>query len=667
MWFLASARRSGLDAGIDLAAWLVAVALASSLAGRLVWRSIGRRDLTRAGELTSLLIGWFAVSAAMTALTWFAALRPTVSFAVTAGATGIAYALAVFRGRRAWRPRPRLGHIPGSLLVLSLATAAGLLWSQDCLQPWTQEGGRTLFVPWNDMWIHSKQVTLLKYADFQAGRYNYAGARVFFYHYGSYLIPALLARASSLSSLEATTNLWVPTGAMLCWLSVFCSCRLLFREGPSLAAMVLVMTLPDVSSLVFANRFLSFHWLQQVGPGLYYGVALSSLSLALALRGLQRRSVRSVLLAWALAGALVGFRAHLVPVTAGALLALQAAFFPWSPRRIRLLLPAVVASSGAAGLAIVYLVSITPTLTGRFALREYLALMARQSAWDAGLAKQAAAMEGPSGLVLLAGLYLLISMGVGLVSYPLAGAVAPRRVRWSTRLLPLLVLAVYCATVVSLPLNERNGNRFELHHRPFVLPHLLLSAWAWAMLASRVERSLPGIARRPVRWAASLATPVLLIVPLVLGDGFHHIHGRMIHSRSPVQAGKLALARYLRAHSGPREVFADLDKDPREMVVALSERRSFLSRPRIHGLIRLPGIDLAAREATLQAIGQAGTRERLVGLLRRHGIDWVIVGPGHDLGWPADLRRRAAFASGGHRLYRTRDLLAPRPAVDPED
>jgi hypothetical protein len=120
----------------------------------------------------------------------------------------------------------------------------------------------------------------------------------------------------------------------------------------------------------------------------------------------------------------------------------------------------------------------------------------------------------------------------------------------------------------------------------------------------------------------------------------------------PVDGDTAAAAAFVRQQSAPGDEVLASREDPLAVIVALTERRGWLSRS---SLYRSLGPEFAesadARAAEHAAIAQATTFDEVKAFGARTGVDWYIADGAPGAAWPEAIARHSVFTVGGVRVY----------------
>jgi hypothetical protein len=633
-------------------AYLVALPWALALMGRLILRAVkAGPDLARETPLL-IVLGATAFCVLLT-LARLVLDLDLISLNLILF-TLIALALALAAPEPAPPPEPeRAG--ARRLLATFLSLAAATLWCQDLLPPVHRVQGAVVFQPFFDYFIHADVV-----AHFTADRgvlalgdYEASGNPLIFYHYFSYLLPASVSRFAGQSAYQVLASSWVPLGIFLTGLAAYSLASAWWGSGAGLCACAGLLLLPDASSYGFYHYYMSYHWFQQITPGLLYGVAAAALAVLFVDRGARRRRPVLTGLGMACGMLTVGFKAQIFVV----LMPLLVLWFlvcdrmlPWKVRT------AVVVLAAAAGAVLAIAVErrrVGPALLpDGSAASDYLAFMWEMMP-EGYLKTQAFVLVGDPhaarGLIGGAAVLLAATLGILLILIVVISIIdiITRNFRL-LNLFPAALLVVYIAGALLLPVNSYKGSPFELQHRPFVWAYFACSVWCWGKAATLLR----GL--RPLRTIVNPVTVVvpclvLLAVPFWLGRGLQK--GRYFWSPEScnirVDQGLFDCAAFLRTRIHLEDIVQDSEGDEHLVLGGLSERREFVARRKV-----------ATRVADLAALKRAATVPELSEQAATTGIRWYVMHPQDRISWPSIVLDRPVFSSQGFRVYDLGSLAA---------
>ncbi len=390
-------------------------------------------------------------------------------------------------------------------VIVSLVAATG--WSQDLILPTSTVEGGIVFKPWSDFFVHATMVTrsLSNETLPQVGNYEWKGFPAVFYHYASYSLPVCLAKVGHVPAYDTVVGFWAPFGSFLIGLTSYALGRAIWSQGAGLAALMGVFLIPDAALLNIGHPLYGYFWLQHIGPGGLYGVAIAGTALILIIQG--SREKRRV---WVASGAVVGalvvfFKAHIF--AAAFPLLLSFAILAWPVRRYLKLL--VLGGCFAAGIALLPVVNrfyIGPNARFDFSGSPWywkmLVNMARGTPIESWYRVFGNAHAFPSHLPQAIGLMLLSGLGVFAIVAPVVWLVALRNKTWqASDGISVAATAIFLLMTFGL-----SGDLWsnELIHRPFVWAYWLVGS----LTAGRVFSMMA--AGRPQLATATIAVGVVI-------------------------------------------------------------------------------------------------------------------------------------------------------------
>jgi hypothetical protein len=571
------------------------------------------------------VLGIFATAIALAALVFAFELLAASAFVVWAV---LVIGLGTVMRRSTPGPR-RLER--GELVALLLCAAVTLLWCHHSAEAPAILSRLGVLPVWIDYMIHGGVIS--GFGDALAvGRQSVdlADFPRLFYHYASYLLPAVFAAPLDLPGLPLATSVWLPLG-------VFTMCAGAYALGHALAgptggvSAVAVLTLvPDASDYGLRNAFFGFDWNVLTHPGAAYALGIALVSFAFLKRWWEERRLRLLAASVALAAGLLLFRAQIFVLALPCVLA-TAAIATAEFRRRRLLY---------VGAALALLVVLYLIVDGQRALRPFLATVHDQPAiaytgwYDSVLQRYGARVALPLGVLLVFPVFL----GVFTLLYPIALWL---RHRSAFDAVPLLLIAGYAALMVLAPIPP-HGDATELTQRPFVLVYAVVAIWTVAVFVERV----------PFRWmlAASGAAFVALWPHSgLLGELPKFSWGWNYYARA-LTPGVVRTAAFLRKEGKPGDEFAVqglqpgwVPTDVATELAALSGMPAYIARPYIH-MAQGGERALVAQEryGALVAVARETRAPAALARLRRLGIRWYVVADGRGPAWDPE-RQFAVF------------------------
>lgn len=626
------------------------------LVGRVAARIVSEQ--ASADFPTAFLLGFLLLNSALLVLAWISPFSISIN-----GLFLLACALVLQWVGRPPDPEHTVSLVSPSLLVVILSLVAASLWAQDSIRAQIVLPECVLLRPWVDSLFHARQIQTFRDAigPVAIDDPRMAGQPMWFYHHGSYLVPALLSKVSGTPAFLAHASFQVPFGLVLTGLAAYALVGSLWGARAGVAAASVLYFVPDASWHGLASPWLSYHWLQQVAPAGLYGVAILAVAWLLMFEGCRSGRLSLVALAFLTTGFALHYKAHLFVAAAFLVWIYPGVFLRGVRWRWKLVWLAFAVASFVGVVALSRRVESIPVLRlDGSAIKEYLSV---NISWlTSGSDRQffTARLTPTSsfsqdlfwGAVLLAygtvgffGLALLVILFVVLRRRVLRETSS---VRLEHVVFPFLILGNYLVMALGLAFNNKPpAHREELLHRPFVWAYFVVSAWAGGLvyalyLKDRVRRS------DSFRNTLVVALMVWVGVPYLLGQnvqvGPHW--GRTVTNLA-YPRGYFECARYIREHAPSGDVVQDAEGDPRLMFGAIGEHPAYAidyfdpRRPPalLKRLEELRGFK-AMTDAV--AIRQFAARRR---------IRWFVTHPSTRLGWPASIRKSPVFCSKQFCVY----------------
>ena len=537
-------------------------------------------------------------------------------------------------------------------VIVSLVAATG--WSQDLFSPTSTVEGGIVFKPWSDFFAHATMVarSLSNETLLQVGNYEWKGFPAIVYHYASYSLAACLAKIGHVPAYDTVVGFWAPFGSFLIGLTSYAVGRAIWSQGAGLAALMGVFLIPDAALLNIGHPLYGYFWLQHIGPGGLYGIAIAGTALILIIQG-SREKRRVWIVSGVVLGALVAlFKVHVF--TAAFPLLLSFAILAWPSRKpLRWLILGTCVATGVTLLPLANRFYVGPTVRFDFAgipwYWKKLAIMATGTPVESWYRIFGSAHAFPSHLPQVIGLMLLSGLGVFAIVAPVVWLAALRNKTWqASDGLSVAATAIFLLMTFGL-----SGDLWsnELIHRPFVWAYWLVGSLTAGRLFSMMAAGRSKLANATI----AIAVVTLTLVPMRYGCGLQRGKWRAAtaYSNLRVDGGLIDCAHYIWSQPPISAVVQDSRFDRSLILAGLSERRSFAARPEIW-----KGVSKAFRESPyqeqlrkLRGLEQATNIPDLQRSVRETGIRWYVVHPGDPNVWPAEFRDQPAFESNGYRVY----------------
>jgi hypothetical protein len=600
------------------------------------------------------VLGFLAFDALLLAVTLVSPLGMRVDAALAAAAVLAAAGLARGRVRRL-----RCPHAGTDLAALAICALGATLWCRDALTPIVVDGASAVFRVWIDSFVHARIMSAIAQAASLAtfSDIRMSATPVYLYHYASYVAPAAFAAWTGTPAFDVYASLFLPFGVMLTGIAAYAMVRSWWGPYPALAAAVAVVLLPDAYQQGFGNRYLSYHFMQQVNLGGLYGVSCAAMAWLFVIAGCCSRSLGAVAIGIAISGLTLFFKAHVFIANALLVLLYPCLFFAGSRAPARAAAAAGAIGIFALGTGLADHIDRAPTI--RFDGSGAPAYVARV-AWNydpgrfAGWLDVVARGEHLRGATLYAvGLPMLLvsTFGLWLIAALAAGFSLRRRVPGALLAFPALVIVNYLAMAFGLALDEKGiGSPDELLNRPLVWAYFALAAWTGGAVWYRLYgEGAPGTtAQRAVAalvLAAAFAFPWIHGANLETNPRWEGYESYASASKAP--ACLVTAARFLRDSSTPGDLVQVSDNDPRFLVAGLAERAAYVTVAE-----NRPPAGMAERLRELAAWRSMKRVEDIDAFAAQRGIGWYLLLPSTAIAWPPQALGAPRFECGGYRVYR---------------
>ena len=608
------------------------------------------------GIAHEVLAGFLIANTLLFALT----LASPLGIGVHVAAVGATAVLVVLMARP-WRSRARhdLHGELGSLACIVFSGAAATLWVHDQQPMMTTRDGSTVFTVWLDVFIHAREISAFAQAHGlgSLSDIKLAGVPAAAYHFASYMVPAALNALTPTTAFDSYAAFQLPFGIMLVGIAGYALVAGVLRTTwPAVIASGALVALPDAYQQGFGIRLLSFHFMSQVNLGMLYGIACIATAWLFMIEACRRDRLTGVVIAYALLGFCLTYKAHLFVANALLLMLYPCALFGRFRTRWRVLVAVLFTVLFVQVVAISQASPRVPVLRlDGSGLGGYVDILL--DSFDAGAWKDAFrdfhrrsaphAVEG----VLAALLIVVASFGLWTFAAPVVSWHARRRLGSRVVGFVALVVVNYLVMSTMLALDDRGvGAKEEIVNRPHAWAYFVVVLFAVAGAALWIDerKGLP----RWVKWSwPPLALAALLGVHRLAPnlqtfpawDGFDDY--RAFNS---VPACLTRSAQYVRDHGRLGDVLLDSRLDPRFVASALSERQSFVSSAEFGGHTAL----VMMRRGLVESMQATGDSAALHAFARDNGIGWYLLHPEDAAKFDSRFLDGAAFRCDGYRVFR---------------
>ena len=521
---------------------------------------------------------------------------------------------------------------------------------------------------WVDYFIHGAEV-----AQFGApgpwvkGDILLAGAPLPLYHYGIFMLPALVQVLFDLPGLAAASGFLLPLGLLLAYSGgVTLAVRLGgLRAGLFALALLLV---PAGVQYGLSHAMFDFHWLLFTGPGTGYALAIASAALVLVERASTRNGA-AIIVASLLVLLLFQVRAQIFVLLAPPFLVMAMLRMPAiRVRRRGAALAAGIASLGAL-IALACCPHLRDLVSGFSGANAFLESMSNDIDNRLGYGDFYRLVSSqPQPLANVGRAVLLVPLIFGyLLVIPLASLwLGLGRAKPSLKQIDVffsLLLGWQFALLALAPAGQ-NGDSSEYAHRPFPLTYMiaviLLSAHAASVL--RPGAAAPRMRITGATFTTAAISIALSAVLLAMATGFDPARGRMgwaatVYYRPVVDRGVVALASDLNRRTTPSEIIAIGPLDPASKLVdngviiaSLANRAVYLATPALQLILGGDRAEAAKRRLKVQGAAEKALASGHYDAMRlADGVAWYV-----DTTDASHLVDEPVFANSFGRIYRVK-------------
>ncbi len=568
-----------------------------------------------------------------------------------------------------WIMRPHLFPAPHKLplrifvLLFSLAGISILYYYT--LSFYTLGAEEVRFTAYVDVFLHANTLSMFSTNPEAFVNRYLLGADHSFYHFSSYLIPAAFHRLSGASTIETAACLWAPLGYLTMTMAAFATGRRSWGPVAGLAAVWVLLALPDGSVLPTSHSHLSFFTYARISPAMPYAIAQALVAFCVLQMGLEKQGKRLLVLAGILSLSVLVVKAHVALF-----------FFPVAVGYAVLAYPGCTWKQRMGAMGALTILGVATLLAG-FALKPELGDLGEPGVvpYMAYLFKTARLYDPlfihlkqlePETLRTFLGLpaAVVATFGLLLPWYVaiLIGKLCVRKLDLND-LLPGVFIALYVLTMALWPL-YKDGPSFEFQHRP----HVFVYAWMAIYCAGQSAAFLPRFGAFPasawIKAGAILVLMVSLLVPWVTKDHYQHrCHATRMRGNYAIPRGLWECARFIRDHAETNDVHVTSSQDPMGKVTGITERPALISYT-IQTNKTLDTREVFARNVAIhEALRAATSLETLQNTAQEHGVRWYLLEPdGLEVAWPQSVLDQPAYSSNGYGVYDLHNLVQPHIA-----
>jgi hypothetical protein len=548
---------------------------------------------------------------------------------------------------------------PQNFLCILVSVVGATLWCADSLKPAINDGHIAIYQTWQDSFFHAREISAFSQAHGvrSVSDIQMSGVAAASYHYASYMMPAAVLSLTDSSAYEVFASFMLPFGILLTGLAAFSLAASLWGEWPGLAATVVLVLMPDAYQQGFANKFLSYNFLQQVAPGGLYAVACAAIAWIFILDGCKAGKLASIFLGYALVVISLTYRAHIFVANAFLIMLYPCLFFTKLKVRWRLIIALLLVASFVFIINLLQHSPNIPTLRlDGSGIKRYASMLL--ASYDPGFFHSLFAGELGGNQhqesiwwLYMASMIVISTFGLWIVAYGLVFLCLMARTSKRVLFFPLLVFINYIVMALGLAMDTKKvGTPEELLHRPFVWAYFVIVVWTGAgiyalLIGNRPPRSISARVFTAMLVFASLAVPIAFAPNLQTMPVWTSSYKVM----NSVPSGLVEACLYIRKKSGTEDIVQDSDNDPKFVVTALTERQDFAVE-NAGGEIRMPK-GLRERLDEVAGLKKTADTEKLNEFVRKHPISWYILRPTSVVAWPASFLETSVFNFGGYRVY----------------
>lgn len=538
-------------------------------------------------------------------------------------------------------------------LVVLFACGVVTIWCWDLLHPMQINLQAVSFNAWGDIFYHMSQINLFtRLLDFRYGADILSSEMPFrLYHYGSYLIPSLIAKAVSLNSFEVYAGLLVPFGLLLLCFAAYVLAGLIFGVWTGLFSAMALFLLPDAFHQGWGNLFLGqFHWLIQASPAMPYGVACASLAFSCIFCFYKQQKIRFILIAYLFVLMTLLFKSQIFVA-----ISLPAFILPiFIYQKINSLQKGVlIFFCLAIYIGAISFANMMPNFPpirlngeGFVPYTNWLNEIQAPGILKNLLNISLVLNHRLAQVIVYIGFVIFASVGWILGVYLVVLKVLCQKVGSPVALFPVLIIGIYLVMALGLALNDSEvGLPEELLHRPFVWVYFILTVWTSAGLYLLALSS-------PMLGGIKKFIPFALISLLILFpiNSYKNIQGHTQSSQIQIPVCQYQSAKYIREHQNQQEVFQDIQTDTAMILTALSQRQEFV----VNFLgTKIPKL-VQKRVLEIENLGSISDSQIIVSYMKNHRISHFVVSHASKLPWEKDLGGLRVFECNDYRIYQFR-------------
>ena len=523
-------------------------------------------------------------------------------------------------------------HAPDLFALFCIAALSGFVCRHAATAEWLIQSQGNIQLWW-DYYIHGS--TIAQFGDplaIDRNKLLLSDHQLEFYHYGTYLLPAILLYLFSLSGLVAASAILLPFGLVIGAAGAYgLACTLANRWAGVLVLIVLFM-LPDSAAYGLKNGFFSFQWMAMASPGVGYGLGVAAASIACANRWWTSGRTSWIILSLVLALLLIQIRVHIFVLLLPTML--LAIVLTLIVRRNWKSLSAVAVPVIATGLLLL-VIEPMPTFVSTSLVKPFLVFAhtaMAPTAYDGLYTWILQNLSDTASIFIGVTLIILAVLGMFVILYPIPAILYIRRKGFSPAdSIPISSIIFYIALILLSPSSE-------FQHRPYVLVYLLVVIFTAAYVVRLSPLSESGRVT-----AVNLTTLVVGAASMsaLATSGFDPGRPRFAWGLGAynwhVDPSVLTVANFIRHEARPGDTIAFAPVAPGALVNSGTVLASLTNIPVYLGCPTCAAYDHGQRlavESRLRELAQVEAARSFGeknAILWRMGISWYVLGGGSSL------------------------------------
>ncbi len=538
------------------------------------------------------------------------------------------------------------------VLAFSFIAISGIIYYT--LSFYTISEKEVHFTAYVDVFLHASILAPFSNNPIALGNRWVLGMPLTFYHYAAYMIPALFCRLSGSSALNTVVGFMIPLGFLMVAAAAFVAARKIWSTAAGLAAVWVLLTVPDSSVLPTSHAHLSFFTYVHIAPTMTYAIAQALIAFLLLQQGLKTRRNRCIGFALFLSASLFLIKAHFVLFVLPVNVAYTVLKYPGLGVRRRCLLLGFVSMLGIITLIAGYALMPQYGKLGTFGTSAYVAYLCK-NAQSQNIFFILLRGVNPENLRTVLGFFfiLLATFGLLLPWYSVT-------ILWKWRaerltlddMLPAVYILIYGLVLTLFPLCT-TGDPFEFHHRPHVFVYAWMAFYCAGQTISLFAQTSLWANRLWIRITAVMVLLSSLLVPWITKDHYQNrCHATRLRGNYSIPRGLWDCARFIRSASRPEDVYVDSVEDPKGLTTGITERRALVAYTFMTDQLEEFQNALRRNRSIHTALCGATNQKSLWKIAHEYGIRWYLFHPEDpSVQWPDEVLRNPVFSSQGYRVY----------------